>query len=113
MCGDGALPRPGGAKPRLHTTFREPERITTMSTFVDEKPTQNLEPFKGVKKVPHEEYYTSGHRTCQGCESAQIMKLMAKAPALNPSLSIRTTACCSARPRAAFTPLIRPPGRHR
>jgi hypothetical protein len=50
-----------------------------MSTLVDEKPTQNLEPFKGVKKVPHEEYYTSGHRTCQGCESAQIMKLMAKA----------------------------------
>ena len=49
-----------------------------MSTFVDEKPTQNLEAFKGVKKVPHEEYYTSGHRTCQGCESAQIMKLMAK-----------------------------------
>ncbi len=50
-----------------------------MSTFVDEKPTQELEAFKGVKKVPHEEYYTSGHRTCQGCESAQIMKLMAKA----------------------------------
>jgi pyruvate ferredoxin oxidoreductase beta subunit len=50
-----------------------------MSTFVDEKPTQNLEAFKGVKKVPHEEYYTSGHRTCQGCQSAQIMKLMAKA----------------------------------
>ena len=49
------------------------------STFVDEKPTQELEAFKGVKKVPHEEYYTSGHRTCQGCESAQIMKLMAKA----------------------------------
>ena len=44
-----------------------------MSTFVDEKPTQELEAFKGVKKVPHEEYYTSGHRTCQGCESAQIM----------------------------------------
>src|SRR5579863_294799 len=50
-----------------------------MSTFVEEKPTQELEAFKGVKKVPHEEYYTSGHRTCQGCESAQIMKLMAKA----------------------------------
>ena len=49
------------------------------STFVDEKPTQNLEAFKGVKKVPHEEYYTSGHRTCQGCQSAQIMKLLAKA----------------------------------
>jgi hypothetical protein len=28
---------------------------TIMSTFVDEKPTQELEAFKGVKKVPHEE----------------------------------------------------------
>src|SRR3974390_1243904 len=57
----------------------EPERTITMSTLVEEKPTQNLEPFQGVKKVPYEEYYTSGHRTCQACESAQIMKLMAKA----------------------------------
>src|SRR6202158_4370202 len=59
--------------------FPEPERIITMSTFVDEKPAQNLEAFKGVKKVPHNEYYTSGHRTCQGCESAQMMRLLAKA----------------------------------
>ncbi len=29
--------------------------------------TQVLEPWKGPKKVPAEEYYTSGHRTCQGC----------------------------------------------
>ena len=51
-----------------------------MSTLVEEKPTQNLEAFKGVKKIPYEEYYTSGHRTCQGCESAQrLMRLMAKA----------------------------------
>lgn len=50
-----------------------------MAIFVDEKPTQNLEGFKGVKKVPHNEYYTSGHRTCQGCESAQMMRLLAKA----------------------------------
>ena len=50
-----------------------------MAIFVDEKPTQNLEAFKGVKKVPHNEYYTSGHRTCQGCESAQMMRLLAKA----------------------------------
>jgi len=41
--------------------------------------TQQLEPFKGVKKVTLEEYFTSGHRTCQGCESALIMKLMVKA----------------------------------
>jgi len=50
-----------------------------MAIFVDEKPTQNLEDFKGVKKVPFNEYYTTGHRTCQGCESAQIMRLLAKA----------------------------------
>jgi pyruvate ferredoxin oxidoreductase beta subunit len=50
-----------------------------MKTFTEELPTQNLEPFKGVKKVPFEEYFTSGHRTCEGCESAQIMRLMAKA----------------------------------
>lgn len=42
-------------------------------------PTQQLEQWKGIKKVALEEYFTSGHRTCQGCESALIMKLMAKA----------------------------------
>ena len=41
--------------------------------------TQVLTPFKGVKKVTIEEYFTSGHRTCQGCESALVMKLMVKA----------------------------------
>ena len=46
---------------------------------VDTLPTQQLDPFKGVKKVPLEEYFTSGHRTCQGCESALVMKLMVKA----------------------------------
>ncbi|MDQ7821054.1 MAG: thiamine pyrophosphate-dependent enzyme [Armatimonadota bacterium] len=42
-------------------------------------PTQQLEQIKGVKKAPLEEYFTSGHRTCQGCESALVMKLMVKA----------------------------------
>src|ERR1700675_4186594 len=41
--------------------------------------TQHLDPFKGVKKLPIQEYFTSGHRTCQGCESALVMKLMVKA----------------------------------
>ena len=50
-----------------------------MSTFAVAKPTQELEPFKGVKKVPCEEYFTSGHRTCEGCESAEFMRLLAKA----------------------------------
>ena len=49
---------------------------TQMETL--EQP-QKLGPFKGVKKVTVEEYFTSGHRTCQGCESALVMKLMVKA----------------------------------
>src|SRR5437588_10275008 len=50
-----------------------------MATYVQIDPTQKLEPFKAVKKIPLEEYFTSGHRTCQGCESALVMKMMAKA----------------------------------
>jgi len=50
-----------------------------MNSFIDPKPTQNLEGFKGVKRIPYNEYYTSGHRTCQACYSAQTMRLLAKA----------------------------------
>jgi pyruvate ferredoxin oxidoreductase beta subunit len=41
--------------------------------------TQHLDAFKSVKKLPLAEYFTSGHRTCQGCESALVMKMMVKA----------------------------------
>lgn len=34
---------------------------------------------KGVHQVPLEEFYTSGHRTCQGCEAALTMREFAKA----------------------------------
>jgi pyruvate ferredoxin oxidoreductase beta subunit len=34
---------------------------------------------KGVKQIPLEEFYTSGHRTCQGCESATVMRQFIKA----------------------------------
>src|SRR5262249_61817772 len=37
-------------------------------------PTIDYEKIKGVKNVPLEELYTSGHRTCQGCESATTMR---------------------------------------
>lgn len=40
---------------------------------------QKLEQWGGIRRVANEEYYTSGHRTCQGCESAQMMRLLAKA----------------------------------
>jgi pyruvate ferredoxin oxidoreductase beta subunit len=34
--------------------------------------------YKGVHSVDLEEFYTSGHRTCQGCESALVMRGFAK-----------------------------------
>jgi len=37
-----------------------------LSPFMKTEPTQDLESFKGVKKVPFEEYYTSGHRKSCG-----------------------------------------------
>ncbi len=42
-------------------------------------PTIDYERIKGVKNVPLEELYTSGHRTCQGCESATTMRGFIKA----------------------------------
>src|ERR1700751_1079173 len=42
-------------------------------------PLPKLDPIKGQKNIPLEEFFTSGHRTCQGCESALVMKMMAKA----------------------------------
>jgi pyruvate ferredoxin oxidoreductase beta subunit len=34
---------------------------------------------RSVRQIPLEEYYTSGHRTCQGCESAMVMRDFIKA----------------------------------
>jgi pyruvate ferredoxin oxidoreductase beta subunit len=34
---------------------------------------------KSVKQIPLEELFTSGHRTCQGCESATVMRGFVKA----------------------------------
>src|SRR5207244_9504023 len=39
----------------------------------------NLDPIKTVRQVPYAEYFVSGHRTCQGCESALVMRYIAKA----------------------------------
>lgn len=36
------------------------------------------EKIKTVRQIPVEEFYTSGHRTCQGCESAKVMRDFAK-----------------------------------
>src|SRR4030081_1310891 len=39
----------------------------------------DLSSIKTVKQVPYTEYFVSGHRTCQGCESALVMRYIAKA----------------------------------
>ncbi|HET9017250.1 MAG TPA: thiamine pyrophosphate-dependent enzyme [Thermomicrobiaceae bacterium] len=39
----------------------------------------NYDRIKGVHNIPLEELYTSGHRTCQGCESATVMRGFVKA----------------------------------
>ncbi|MCY0865059.1 MAG: thiamine pyrophosphate-dependent enzyme [Sulfobacillus sp.] len=51
-----------------------------------------LLPIHSIKDVPEEEYYTSGHRTCQGCESALVMKYLAKAAGPR-TLVTGTTGC--------------------
>ena len=38
-----------------------------------------LEQWRGVKAIPDIEYFASGHRTCQGCESVLVMRYIAKA----------------------------------
>ncbi|MBI4476358.1 MAG: pyruvate synthase [Acidobacteria bacterium] len=42
-------------------------------------PVIDFEKIKKVHDAPLEEFYTSGHRTCQGCESALVMRDFAKA----------------------------------
>jgi pyruvate ferredoxin oxidoreductase beta subunit len=46
---------------------------TPQSQLVD------LSSIKTVRQVPYTEYFVSGHRTCQGCESALVMRYIAKA----------------------------------
>ena len=43
------------------------------------KPAIDFERIKNVHQTPFEEFYASGHRTCQGCESALVMREFAKA----------------------------------
>src|SRR5437870_11712291 len=39
----------------------------------------DLSSIKTVKQVPYTEYFVSCHRTCRGCESALVMRYIAKA----------------------------------
>src|SRR6476659_6757744 len=50
-----------------------------MTIAVDRPPDVDLSAIKTVKQVPYTEYFVSGHRTCQGCESALVMRYIAKA----------------------------------
>ena len=79
ICYAAAKQGPRGAGDLLAGRARVGERETMADATTFTNDTQVLLPFKGVKKVAIEEYFTSGHRTCQGCESALVMKLMVKA----------------------------------
>ena len=57
-----------------------------MTTMVE------LPQVKGVKNIPIQELFTSGHRTCQGCESALSMRLMIKAAGPR-SIVVGSTGC--------------------
>lgn len=46
----------------------------------------------GIHKAPREEFYTSGHRTCEGCESAMVMKMFSKASGPR-TIATGTTGC--------------------
>ena len=74
--------------------------------------TQVLEPFRGIKRVTIEEYFTSGHRTCQGCESALIMKLMVKAAGPR-TIVLGSTGCMYVANTTYYTTLFRSPRRPR
>ena len=51
--------------------------MTTQTSKVEDFKDANL--YKSVHKIDLEEFYSSGHRTCQGCESALVMRDFIKA----------------------------------
>jgi len=50
-----------------------------MTTPVAKEEFKNANLYKSVHKIDLEEFYSSGHRTCQGCESALVMRDFIKA----------------------------------
>jgi pyruvate ferredoxin oxidoreductase beta subunit len=52
----------------------------------------DLSSIKTVRQVPYTEYFVSGHRTCQGCESALVMRYIAKAAGPR-SVVLGSTGC--------------------
>ncbi|MBI1743994.1 pyruvate synthase [Candidatus Acetothermia bacterium] len=69
-----------------------PEPITKDEVAEVRETLQKFVPIKGVRQVPLEEFFTSGHRTCQGCESSVIMKLMVKAAGAR-TIVLGSTGC--------------------
>src|SRR3981189_1943684 len=63
-----------------------------MATIPEIQPIPKLDPFKGMKVIPLDEIFTSGHRTCQGGESALVMKLIANAAGPR-TINLGSTGC--------------------
>ena len=104
ICYAAAKQGPRGAGDLLAGRARVGERETMADATTFTNDTQVLLPFKGVKKVTIEEYFTSGHRTCQGCESALVMKLMVKASGPRTIVLGLHRAACTSRTRRTTPP---------
>jgi pyruvate ferredoxin oxidoreductase beta subunit len=63
---------------------------------------------KGIHNVPFEEFYTSGHRTCQGCEAALTMRQFIKAAGPRTVATGSTGCMYVANTSYATTPWIVP-----
>ncbi len=72
-------------------------------------PTIDYEKIKGVHKIPLEELYTSGHRTCQGCESATTMRGFIKVAGPRTVVTGSTGCMYVANTSYLTTPWIVPP----
>lgn len=53
---------------------------------------KTFEKIKGIHDIPKEEFYSSGHRTCEGCDSALVMRLCSKVAGPR-TIAIGTTGC--------------------
>ncbi|MGD0329314.1 MAG: thiamine pyrophosphate-dependent enzyme [Nitrososphaeria archaeon] len=51
-----------------------------------------FEKIRGIHNVLREEFYSSGHRTCEGCEPAMVMRMFSKAAGPR-TIALGTTGC--------------------
>src|SRR2546428_12396033 len=73
--------------------------------------TTALPQIKGIKDIPYDELFVSGHRTCQGCESALVMRHMVKASGPR-TIVLGSTGCLYVANTTYYTTPWVVPGMH-